>query len=325
MANGTAAALELGKTAECKTITYRFSMGIGRMKQIATKVVNPESSKGETTVRETADRSIDSVIVTTAKASELRSQKRLIDSPELDEIRSQDSRLKRFIESQSASAGCESTRFVLSSEVEHIWRAMEAYRTIRRPELVATFMAKYRAAEATDFAAQRADLGNEFNRKDYKPADEVEAGFEFSYTIRNVGTLELTGLPSFIVELETKKEQEQRAVAVEEFKGILRMSAMELVESLYNQVKPNVDGKKRRFTDACVTNLLSFVANFDKHNIAGDLGMNPVIADLKRALKGVTPEQLKESDNLKAFVAKELDGVKKNLSVLVMASGRKFR
>ena len=325
MANGIAVALDLGKTAQCKTVSYSFSMGIGRMKQIATKVVNPESAKGETTVRETADRSIDSVIVTTAKATELRSQKRLIDSPELDEIRSQDSRLKRFIESQSASAGCESTRFVMESEVEGIWRTMEAYRTIRRPELVAVFMAKYRAAEATDFAAQRADLGNEFNRKDYKPADEVEAGFAFTYTIRNVGTLELTGLPSFIVEQETKKEMEQRAAAVDEFKSILRLSAMELIDSLYNQVKPNADGKKRRFTDACVTNLLSFVANFDKQNIAGDLGMVPVIADLKRVLKGISPEKLKESDNLKAFVANELDGVKKNLSVLVMATGRKFR
>ena len=323
MANGTAVALDLGKTADCKTIAYHFSMGIGRMRQISTKVVDP--NKTALTAQETADRSIDSVILTTAKASELRSQKRLIDSPELDEIRSQDSKLANFIKSYSASAGAESTRFVLSENVETITRAMEAYRTIRRPQLVAAFMAKYRAAELNDFAAQRAALGNEFSRKDYKPADEVERGFSFTYTIRNVGTVELAGLPSWIIEQETAKEQEQRAAAVDEFKGILRFGAMELIDALYNQVKPNGDSKKRRLVGASVDNLIAFVTNWDKQDVAGDLGMAPVIADLRRVVKGLTPEMLKESESLKLHVASQLEGVKKNLHVLVQATGRKFR
>ena len=109
----------INQTENCKTISYHFSMGIGRMRQIR-----------------------DLKVETTANASELRHQKRLIDSPELDEIRSQDNKLKRFIEQQSAAAGSESTRFVLSTEIENIWKVVEAYRTIRRPQLVAAFMAQ---------------------------------------------------------------------------------------------------------------------------------------------------------------------------------------
>ena len=327
MSTATASALNLGKTANCKTISYHFTMGIGRLRQIATKVVKAvENLDSDATGLATAVVTTGTTtVVTTAKASELRHQKRLIDSPELDEIRSMDSKLKRFIEAQSASAGHESTRFVLAENVESIWRAMEAYRTIRRPALVAAFMVQYRELEAVDFVPLAAALGDAFVRSDYQKSDVVEAGFAFTYTIRNFGELTLTGLPSYIVEQEIAKEREQRAVAVEEFKGILRLSAAELVESLYNQVKPNVDGKKRRFSDSCVTNLLAFVSNFDKQDMANDAAMQAVVADLKAALKGVSPERLKESENLKQFVTDQLVGVKKSLSTLVTAVGRKFR
>lgn len=314
MSTGTATAPVIGRTGECVEISYHFSMGIGRMRQIATKVTENATTPTHDEV----------VVVTTAKASEVRSQKRLMDSPELEEIRSQDGKLDRFIKSQSAYAG-ESRRYMLRSEIIKTWKAMEAYRTIRRPELVNEFMAKYEAAEAANFAEQKAALGNAFVRSDYKPAAVVRRGFDFWYTIHNVGVLNLDGLPSEMVEQELLKEREQRAQAVEDFKGELRLAGAKLVEVLYDTVKPQPDGKKRRFYDSSVENLVEFIKNFSKQDIADDLGMQSEMKRLAQVLDGVTPDKLKESDSLKATIYKELAAVKQNLGALVVETGRKFR
>jgi hypothetical protein len=296
------------------------------MRQIATKQVNPITEAAAT-----ADAGVTNavtgaaVLITTAKKGAVKSQKQLMESPELDEIRSQDGKLKRFIESQSASAGHESTRFVLASEVETMCKAMEAYRTIRRPKLVEDFMAKYEAAEAADFAEQHEALGDQFNRKDYKSSAEVRQGFIFSYTIRNVGKIEVTGLPSWIIDMEAKKEQEQRAEAVTEFKGILRLTFKKLLDTLVDTVKPRIDGAKRKFYDSSVTNLLEFVNNYAKQDMANDAETQALVANIKSVLGNVTPETLKESDNQKAEVFAALSTIQSQLDTMVQVTGRKFR
>ena len=322
MATGTALGLtNLGKTESCKRIAYHFSMGIGRMRQIAARTVDPNGTTDANVINKCTG---VAVVTTTAKASELRHQKRLIDSPELDEIRSQDGQLKRCIESQSAYAG-ESARFVLSTEVIRIWKMMEAYRTLRRPALVASFMAKYRELEQLDFAPLAESLGDQFERADYKPSDEVERGFDFWYTIHDVGVISITGLPSEIVEQEIVKERTQRAAAVEDFKNVLRFTFKKLVDTLFDTVKPQSDGKKRKFYDSSVENILEFVSNFEKQDMANDAEMAHHIDNVKRILKGVTPETLKESDNQKAYIAAQLADVKQTIGCLVVETGRKFR
>jgi hypothetical protein len=324
MATGTGIGLvNLGKTESCKKITYHFSMGIGRMRQIATKVVNPDTVAAADAAM-TNQVTGQAVVVTTAKQSELRSQKRLIDSPELDEIRSQDSKLKSVIERTSAYAG-ESSRFILSTEVVRMWKMLEAYRTLRRPQLVAAFMARYRELEAVEFAPLAEVLGDQFDRTDYKPADVVEAGFDFWYTIHDVGVISLTGLPSEIVEQEKQKEREQRAESVAEFKIALRFTFKKLVDTLFDTVKPQPDGKKRKFFDSSVENLLEFVTNYAKQDMADDVETQQHIANVRRILKGVTPATLKESDNQKAYVAAQLAAVKEAVGALVQETGRKFR
>lgn len=323
MSTPSVAPSNIAKTENCKTISYHFSMGIGRMRQIASKVIDPNSTLDPVTHNAMTS---TAVIVTTAKASELRQQKRLIDSPELDEIRSQDSKLRSFVESVSAAAGHESTRFVLSTEVEKVWKAMEAYRTLRRPALVEKFMAVYRGLEAVDFEPLRNALGDQFDRGDYKSSDEVEAGFSFTYTVRNVGTVELTGLPSHIIDAEIAKERKQRAEAVEDFKGVLRFTLKKLIDSLFNAVKPQVaDGKRRAIKDATVENVMEFIANFKLQDMADDAETQVLVTSLKQVMHGVTPDMLRESDNLKVHIASKLEGISKEAYRLVQVTGRKFR
>jgi hypothetical protein len=186
-------------------------------------------------------------------------------------------------------------------------------------------MVQYRALEALDFTPLALALGDQFDRGDYRPSDEVEAGFGFTYTIRNVGAITLDGLPSFIVDQEVAKEREQRTAAVEDFKVVLRITLSKLIESLFNAVKPQYDGKKRAVKDANVANLLEFISNYEKQDMANDTETQALIADMKKVLKGVTPEMLRESDNLKVAIAAKMEAFQKTAHNLVQVSGRKFR
>src|ERR1035438_10297606 len=61
-----------------RLLCISFHMGIGNLRQIKVKTE------------------------TTADPSQIRNQKQLIDSPELDEIRSQDSKLRKYVEKNSS-------------------------------------------------------------------------------------------------------------------------------------------------------------------------------------------------------------------------------
>ena len=293
---------DLGKTKDCIFITTHFSMGIGRMRQI---------------------RHIE--VETTADKSQLRHQKQLIDSEELDEIRSQDGYLTRHLNSKSCRYS-EATRFLPKSELEKVYRAMEAYRTIRRPELVAKFMKTYRELEAVDFEPLRIALGDQFDRGDYPKSNEVEAGFSFTFTLRPVGEINLAGLPDFIVAMELEKEQQIRLAAVIEWRDTMRFAGQKAVETLFEALKPQPDGKRRRLVDSTVENLQEYLNTYNTRDLAGDTEyQQTVIEPLKAIMKGVTMDKIRHSENLKAYIVKQVGEVKQNASLLVQATGRKFR
>lgn len=297
-----AIAIDLGRTKDCVFITTHFHMGIGRMRQIR-----------------------DLKVETTANASELRHQKRLIDSPELDEIRSQDGFMTRHLESKSCNYD-KATRFLPKSEAASVVRAMEAYRTIRRPLLVAKFMKVYRALEALDFSPLAEALGDQFDRGDYPSSDRVEAGFDFEYNLREVGAIVLEGLPDFIIAQEIEKDKAKRAEAIVEWRDAMRFAGQKAVDALFDALKPQIDGKKRKLYDSTVENLQEYLNTYNTRDLAGDTEyQQTVIEPLRAIMKGVSMDKIRHSENLKAYVVKQVEGVRKNASLLVQATGRKFR
>jgi len=300
--SASSVSVDLSKTVNCVFIETHFHMGIGRMRQIR-----------------------DLKVETTADVSQLRHQKQLIDSPELDAIRSQDGFMIRHLESVSCEYA-KSIRFLPNSEVEPLFRAMKAYQTIRRPALVAKFMEAYRKLEEKDFEPLGEALGEQFDRGDYPKSEVVERGFSFTYNLRPVGAVNLKGLPDYIIAEEIEKDRQQREVAVIEWRDTMRFLGQKAVDTLFEALKPQPDGKKRKLFDSTVTNLQEFLSTFTTRDLAGDVEyQKSVIEPLKAIMKGVSMEKIRHSDNLKTDIVTRLEDVRKNASLLVQATGRKFR
>lgn len=293
-------AIDLSKTEKCVSITINFRMGIGRMRQIKNLKVETDT-----------------------KASELRHQKRLIDSPELEEIRSQDGFLKRYVESKSCWYR-EATRFLPRKWLTEVDRAIVAYQTIRRPKLVEAFMATYRALEAADFQPLREVLGENFDRGDYPDSDTVEQGFVLEFAYRNVGSVHLEGVSDIIIAREQEKERSIRMDAILEWRNAMRLAGAEMVDALFDMLKPEA-GKTKKMYGCHVEHLQEFIDNFPDRDLAGDTEFQKNLSVIKNAMQGVTIDRLKESKNLQSYIMTQLDSVRADMKKLVITSGRKFR
>lgn len=294
--------IDTKKTEECTFVTTHFGMGIGRMKQVKNLKVE-----------------------TNADPSQLRHQKKLMDVPELEEIRSQDGYMKRHLDSISCRYD-EATRFVPNVELAKLYKALVAYQTIRRPKLVENFMKVYRKMEADDFASLRVALGDTFHRGDYPAADEVEKGFTFYFYLRPVGKIDLSGLPDFIVAMELEKEQTKRAAAVEEWTKTMRVALAGVVNQLFNALKRDpVTGARKKLFDSTVEGLTEFCKTFPQRNLGNDDQCMKLRNQILDIMKGVDTEMLRESESLKDAVAAKLETVSTELNSMIVAVGRKFR
>lgn len=74
--------------------------------------------------------------------------------------------------------------------------------------------------------------------------------------------------------------------------------------------------KKKVFKESTVNNLLELVDILDGFNITGDPDMAQVSVDLKNALRGISPEALREDGGLRAETKKALDLAMKSLPTL---------
>jgi len=291
----------LQRTEDCVFIQTSFHLGLGKMRQVRGLKVETDT-----------------------KASHLRHQKQLIDSPELEEIRSQDGKLKRYLESKTCRYS-ESMGFLPRVFLNEVDKVIVAYQTIRRPALVAKFMEKYRELEALDFAPLREALAENFNRADYPHSSEVEAGFSMHFMYKPVGDLKgLEGISDVIIAREAEKERKLREAAVIEWRDTLRLTGAGIVDTLLNVLKPE-DGKRKRLCEATVEKMQDFLDTFSTRDLFNDTEFQKQVITMRQIMKGVDVEKLRHSDTLKGYVANSLEVVRHDMASLVVASGRKFR
>jgi hypothetical protein len=77
------------------------------------------------------------------------------------------------------------------------------------------------------------------------------------------------------------------------------------------------DEKKKVFKASTVDNLVELVDILDAFNITGDPQMAQVAVDLKNAMRGISPEALREDGGLRAETKKALDAAIKSLPSLM--------
>ena len=267
---------------------------------------------------------------TDVKAKLLRVQKTLLESEELNAIKTADGAMRNWL--YNICLPYDMGILLLSRELlDTVTDRLDAF-TDERAELVNTFVEAYPQL-CIDARSQLENLATElhvpvellYNPADYPSVDRVRGLFGFEYQYFSFSIPE--NLKDEIREKETAKAQAKIEMAIEGITAALRESFLELVDHLKQALEPTADGKKKRLYATSVTNLQDFLDTFKARNVTNDKQLDALVAEVQSIIHpNVSADVLKKDESFASDVHRRMSDVSADLAKLVeVIPGRKFR
>lgn len=254
-----------------------------------------------------------------AEKQRVKVSKVLLDSNELKAIERLDAEINDYVISRCLPYD-RSLHVLPLGLVEEVEDTLERFMK-QRQELIETATNRY--PELLD--AARGPLGGLFNRRDYPSQGEFQRRFRVTWNYVSLST------PGKLAELSPKLFSEERRKIAErmeesytEWRDLLRIAMADMVKRLCESLQPDAAGKVRKLTDSSVNRLQEFLSTFSFRNITNDEELERISDQLKGIVVGITPAELRESENLKAMMGKELSQAAATLEVMTQGI-RKLR
>jgi hypothetical protein len=153
-------------------------------------------------------------------------------------------------------------------------------------------------------------LGDLFNRGEYPRADDLRSKFAFRYVfapVPDVGDFRID------VEEEAKKELEAQYKSYYETK--LNEAMGEAWTRLHETLKHMsdrldfTDEKKKKFYDTTITNASELCSLLTKLNVTNDPKLEQARMKLEKALVGIDPEDVRDSEAIRSSVKSKVDEI----------------
>ena len=256
-----------------------------------------------------------------ADKSLIRVSKNLIDSPELQAIRTLDGDIRRYLYETCLpfEVGIHLLPLALLETVDEKLREFKD----KRGELVEAFLAAY--PRLCQEAAGR--LRTLYNPADYPPADEVRSRFNFNWHYVSYGVPEqLREISARIFQVERDKAAQAMSEACAEVQQVMRASLLELVSHLRDRLGDQPDGKPQRLRESTVEKLRDFLATFDLRNVVDDQELKEQVDSARALLAGTTTDAIRNTAELRSQVRQGMAQIADRLGTMVSDRvGRKFR
>ena len=261
-------------------------------------------------------RKVDSTMVEVdADKEAIVVNKELLESAELEAIKSFDGHIHRYLYARSLPTfgvlRTSAYRLPLGL-VEEVDARLLQLRS-ERMNLIESFLAVYDAQAAE---AQKR-LRKLYNPGDYPTKDQVAQTFGFEYRYMTLGVPQ--SLSAALIAREQEKALADVTNEVEEIKLALRTSFYRLVEHAADRLRVGLDGKKMVFRDSLVQNLGDFLAYFGQRNIVGDQDMATLVERARIAMQPVAdPNSLRDNADLRSAVQLTMQQIKELMDQQLM-------
>src|SRR5713226_3037425 len=195
----------------------------------------------------------------------IRVSKTLLDSVELQVIKTLDGEVRRYL--YDTCLPFESgIQLVPLPQIETVDKKLREYAQ-KRLELVDAFAGAY--PRLCEQAAAR--LRTLYNPNDYPPVDIVRSHFAFTWRYLSFGVPgQLKEISARIFEDEREKAGRMMAEASSEIQQVLRAALAEMVAHLRDRLADQADGKPQRIRESTVQKLRNFLDTFDFRNVTDD-------------------------------------------------------
>jgi hypothetical protein len=171
-------------------------------------------------------------------------------------------------------------------------------------------------------AAARQRLGRLYNSGDYPPSLEGLFGVEFDFpSIAPPDYLQQLNPALYEEECRRVQNRFDEAVRLAEEAFIAELS--KLLSHLAERLSGQQDGKPKVFRDSAVENLTEFFRRFRELNVRSNEDLDRLVADAQRVLRGVEPQELRDSAALRQHVATEMSRVEGVLDGLLVDRPRR--
>ncbi len=170
--------------------------------------------------------------------------------------------------------------------------------------------------------AARRRLGRLFNSNDYP--ESLNGLFRIEHDFPSVEPPEyLRQLSPDLYRQEQARVQARFADAVRLAEEAFTAEFSRVVSHLSERLTGTEDGKPKTFRDSAVENLAEFFQRFRSLNVSSSQQLDELVERSQQVVRGIEPQQLRESQSLRQHVATQLSAVQAVLDGLMVERPRR--
>ena len=170
--------------------------------------------------------------------------------------------------------------------------------------------------------AARQRLGSLYNEADYPASLQYLFGVEWDFP--SVEPPEyLRQLSPHLYQEECRRVQQRFDEAVRLAEEAFLGELAKLVGHLTERLSGTEDGKPKVFRDSAVENLSEFFGRFRQLNIGSNDQLDQLVDQVQSIVRGVNPQELRDKNSLRQYVATELSAVQATLDGLLVDRPRR--
>jgi hypothetical protein len=168
----------------------------------------------------------------------------------------------------------------------------------------------------------REKLGRLYNPFDYPRS--LEGLFQVEWEFPNVQA------PEYLRELNPELYEQEQARVVGRFEEAVRLAEdaflsefAKLVSHLTERLSGDETGQPKAFRDSAVGNLVEFFDRFKHLSVRSSTQLDAMVEEAQRIVQGITPEQLRGSNDLRQEIATNLSAVSATLDGVLIDRPRR--
>jgi hypothetical protein len=263
-----------------------------------------------------------------ANKKKTRATKNILQGKELKAIKDCDTETRDWIKQRTIptgfKAGLDAVKLSMVPQVNDYLTAQAE----KRMDLVRLFADSLPDLKFRDsLAKEDGGLEQLYDEKDYPTSSQAMIEYwrlEWSFSeIMAAGKLK--SISASLYEAEREKAQLIWSQAIEDGQALLRGQWAKIIDHMSECLAPSPEGKKKVFRDSLVTNAIEFLQTFDCRNVGDSQELKDQLNAMTQALQGVTADDLRKNETVKARVLATTEKIKSELSAMVTDKpGRKI-
>lgn len=157
-------------------------------------------------------------------------------------------------------------------------------------------------------------LKNQFRADDYPPAYEVARRFYIEWQWIALDTPEvLAEMDKNLYQREKAKAASQWEETIEIIKQALRDQMRGFCGEMIDRLTPKENGHLRQIRDSWLEKLQDFLATFEARDIADDVDLRVIIAEMREKMRGLPAEELRSDEQLREAIKKDFELARETL------------